>query len=299
MCIYHKPVLLNESINGLNIKPDGIYVDVTFGGGGHAREILSRIKTGKLIAFDQDTDAGANDLNDSRFILIHANFKFFKNFLRYHGINEIDGLIADLGVSSHQFDTEQRGFSYRYDSALDMRMNKGRKLSASVLVNTYSDKQLFDVFVKYGEVENPKKLVNSIIAYRKNKRIETTAEFIEAIRTCYPKHIENKYLSKVFQAIRIEVNKETEVLKDLLVGSSQVIKKGGRLVVITYHSLEDRLVKNFVKNGKFEGEAEKDLYGNTSVPFQSINKKVIIPADDEISVNSRARSAKLRIAEKK
>lgn len=297
--MYHIPILLNESIDGLNIKKDGIYVDVTFGGGGHSKEILRRITTGKLFAFDRDADAKVNEIYNPNFFLFQANYRFFKNFLKYNGVQKIDGLIADLGVSSHQFDTECRGFSYRFESDLDMRMNTGQKGSADVLLNTYSEIQLCEMFSKYGEVENAKKLAASIVEYRKSAKIKTTLQLIEAIRCCYPKHIENKYLAKVFQALRIDVNKETEALKEMLLECDRVIKPKGRLVVITYHSLEDRLVKNYIKNGKFEGEVERDIYGNISVPFEAINRKVIVPNENEIKNNSRARSAKLRIAEKK
>ncbi|MBI5218562.1 MAG: 16S rRNA (cytosine(1402)-N(4))-methyltransferase RsmH [Bacteroidia bacterium] len=299
MNIYHTPVLLKESLEGLNIKPDGVYVDATFGGGGHSKEILIKLKKGKLIAFDQDTDAKANAINEKRFIFVNANFRFFRNFLRYYEIGEIDGLIADMGVSSHHFDTGERGFSYRYDGELDMRMNKGQKFTAGVLLNTYTDKQLHDVFVNLGEVENARKLVGAIVQSRATKKFETIGQFLETIKTCIPKHNENKYLSKVFQALRIEVNSELDALKEMLQSSAKAIKKGGRLVVITYHSQEDRLVKNFIKNGKFEGEADKDIYGKTNVPFEPVNKKVIVPMDVEVEKNNRARSAKLRIAEKK
>lgn len=297
--MYHTPVLLHESIEGLKVKQGGVYVDATFGGGGHSREILKKITTGKLFAFDRDKETKANIIDDPRFFLFHANFRFFKNFLRYQGINKIDGLIADLGVSSHQFDSGYRGFSYRFESSLDMRMNTGQKISAGVLLNTYPEIQLSEMFSKYGEVENAKKLARAVTEFRKSTKIETTSQFMEAIKNCYPVHAENKYLSKVFQALRIEVNKETDALKGLLKECTGIIMKGGRLVVITYHSLEDRLVKNYIKNGKFEGEAEKDIYGNTSVPFEAVNRKVIVPCMNEINDNSRARSAKLRIAEKK
>lgn len=293
---YHIPVLLKESINGLMVKPDGIYVDVTFGGGGHSKEILRRLTTGRLIAFDMDEDAKKNVIQNDRFLFLNQNFRFLKNNLKYYGINKIDGLIADLGVSSHHFDVEERGFSFAKGGSLDMRMNRKGKLTAKIVLETYTKERLTNVFLKYGEIHNSKRLAETIINYRTNKEIDKIKEFISIIRSCVTKSCENKYLAKVFQALRIEVNRELENLKEMLFQTIDLIKTDGRLVVITYHSLEDRLVKNFIRKGKFEGEAEKDIYGNVELPFDQVNKKVIIPGKEEIIRNSRSRSAKLRIA---
>ncbi len=295
---YHVPVLLKESIEGLNIKPDGVYVDVTYGGGGHSREILKNLTTGKLIAFDQDYDAQANVIENENLIFVKANFRFLANYVRSLGFKKIDGLLADLGVSSHHFDAEERGFSFRYKGKLDMRMNQDDEFSAEELLNTYEVNQLALVFTKYGEIKNSMKLSHKIVEYRENKRISSIEEFIELIGDCIPKFSEHKYLAKVFQAIRMEVNGELDVLEEMLLQTTNIIKEDGRLVVITYHSLEDRLVKNFIKKGKFKGEIEKDFYGNTTVPFDAINRKVILPTPEEIEVNNRARSAKLRIAKR-
>lgn len=298
MKAYHIPVLLNESIEGLNINPEGTYVDVTYGGGGHSKEILKKLTKGKLIAFDQDKDAVLNVINDQRLLFVNHNFRYLKNFLRYYNIGQVDGLFADLGVSSHHFDVAGRGFSYRFDGELDMRMNQNSSITAKHVLNIYHEKQLYNIFKLYGEISNTLKLVNTIVNYRKTNEIKTINQFKEIISDCMPKNRENKYLSKVFQALRIEVNGEVDSLKDLLMQSGDVIKKDGRLVVITYHSIEDRLVKNYIKKGKFEGEVEKDFYGNFQVPFKAVNKKVIIPNENEIESNVRARSAKLRIAQR-
>lgn len=296
---YHEPVLLHESIDGLAIRPDGVYVDVTFGGGGHSREVLRRLNSeGRLIGFDQDTDAALNCPDDERFIFVQQNFRFLSNFLRYHGYPLVDGVLADLGVSSHHFDEAARGFSFRFEGDLDMRMNKNVQFSAKDLLNTYDERKLMWLFSEYGEVENSFKLAKHIVAARANQPFESIQQFKSAISACIPANAEHKYLAKVFQAIRIEVNHEMDYLQQMLTQVVAVLKPGGRLSVITYHSLEDRLVKNFIKAGNFEGKLEKDLFGNIKAPLAAINKKVIIPTDDEIARNNRARSAKLRIAEK-
>ena len=295
---YHTPVLLNESVEGLQIRPDGIYVDVTFGGGGHSSEIIKHIKTGKLVAFDQDDDALPNLIDDKRFVFVNHNFRFLKNFLKYHEIDKVDGLLADLGVSSHHFDDPERGFSFRFDGELDMRMNQSAKTSAKDVINNYEEAELSKVFWEYGELKNSRKLARVIVENRIQKEITSIKEFTDILMPFLPKHAEHKFLAKVFQALRIEVNREMEFLKDMLLQTVDVIKPGGRLVVITYHSLEDRIVKNFIRDGKFEGEVEKDFYGNVDVPFKAVNRKIIVPNDDEIKENNRARSAKLRIAER-
>ncbi|MGQ8336395.1 16S rRNA (cytosine(1402)-N(4))-methyltransferase RsmH [Sunxiuqinia sp. A32] len=296
--IYHIPVLLNESIDGLNIQKDGDYVDVTFGGGGHSREIMSRLENGRLFGFDQDEDAAANAFDDPRFIFIRHNFKYIRNFLRYNGVEKVDGILADLGVSSHDFDVAERGFSFRFSGDLDMRMNRDAKMTASQIVNEYDEEKLIRVFKEYGEVKNAYRLVKTITAARLQKPIKTIDQFKNVIAVCVPKKHETKYLARVFQALRIETNQELEVLKDFLEQSAELLKPGGRLVVITYHSLEDRLVKNFIRSGNFEGKLEKDFYGNISSGLTAVNRKVIIPDENEIERNPRARSAKLRIAEK-
>jgi 16S rRNA (cytosine1402-N4)-methyltransferase len=295
---YHTPVLLNESIEGLLVKPNGIYVDVTFGGGGHSSEIIKHIKKGKLVGFDQDDDALPNLIDDKRFIFVNHNFRFLKNFLKYHQIDKVDGLLADLGVSSHHFDDPERGFSFRFDGDLDMRMNKSADISAHNVVNEYSEQDLAKIFWEYGELKNSRKLAKAIVEQRGKLNIKTTKEFSDVLMPYLPKHAEHKFLAKVFQALRIEVNREMEFLKEMLLQTTDVIKPGGRLVVITYHSLEDRIVKNFIKNGHFKGEVEKDFFGNTLVPFKAVNRKIIIPTEQEIKENNRARSAKLRIAER-
>ena len=296
--MYHNPVLLQKSIEGLHIKPDGTYLDATFGGGGHSKEILKHLTTGKLVAFDQDEDALNNIPDNDHLIFVRHNFKYMKNFLRYHNISKINGILADLGVSSHQFDEAERGFSFRGEAELDMRMNRASEKTAQTIVNTYSNEQLKAIFVQFGELANAWKVATSITTARNAEPIKTVSQLLEAIKLCIPKHAENKFLAQVFQALRIEVNGELESLKDLLIQSVQVLAPEGRLVVITYHSLEDRIVKNFIKTGNFEGKVEKDFYGNVLAPLKAINKDVIIPDDVEISQNNRARSAKLRIAVK-
>lgn len=295
---YHNPVLLQASVDGLNIKPDGIYVDVTFGGGGHSKEILSRLgPNGKLFAFDQDEDALANALPDERFTLINENFRFIKRFLRFYGVKSVDGILADLGVSSHQFDVAERGFSTRFDAELDMRMSQKNDLNAYRVVNEYDDANLRRVFLDYGELKNAPALSRTIIESREHHPIKTTDELKEVLAKYLPERVRNKILAQIYQAIRIEVNQEMDVLKEFLEQSLEVLSPGGRLSVISYHSLEDRLVKRFIKNGMFEGEPERDFFGNFSVPFKTIGK-LIVPDNDEIKINNRARSAKLRIAEK-
>ena len=296
--MYHNPVLLNESVEGLNIKCDGIYVDVTYGGGGHSREILKHLTTGKLYAFDQDDDAFANKVEDEKLVLIKQNFKYMKNFLKMYNALPVDGILADLGVSSHQFDEGTRGFSTRFEGKLDMRMDKSGALTAADIVNTYEEQALVNMFSTYGEVENSKRLAACIVKERASKKINTTEEFKQAIITCIPKMREQQYLAKVFQALRIAVNSELDVLKELMKQSLEVLKPGGRLSVISYHSLEDRLVKNFIKSGNFEGKVEQDFYGNKLVDFKAINRQLITPSEEELKLNNRSRSAKLRIAEK-
>jgi len=295
---YHVPVLLAESVDGLEIKANGDYVDVTFGGGGHSREIFSRLKTGRLFAFDQDEDAAANVIHDERFFFIRHNFKYIRNFLKYYDVEQVDGILADLGVSSHDFDVAERGFSFRFDGDLDMRMNRDSSQSAADIVNTFTEDQLRTMFREYGEIDNAGRLAKQLVSARNAKPVKTIEQFKEAIAPCVPKFQESKYLAKVFQALRIETNKEMDVLHEFLEQSIQLLKPGGRLVVITYHSLEDRMVKNFIKSGDFSGKQEKDFYGNIESPLVAINRKVIVPGEGEIERNPRARSAKLRIAEK-
>lgn len=295
---YHNPVLLHPTVDGLAIKPAGIYVDVTFGGGGHSKEILSRMDANaKLFAFDQDEDALANALPDERFTLIHENFRYIKRFLRFHNIKSVDGILADLGVSSHQFDVAERGFSTRFDAELDMRMSKRTELSAFRVVNEYDADNLTRVFYDYGELKNASALARTIIDAREFEVIKNTAQLKEVLSRFLPAHKSHKILAQIYQAIRIEVNQEMEVLKEFLTQSLEILKPGGRLSVISYHSLEDRLVKRFMKNGLFEGEPERDFFGNFSVPFKVIGK-LIVPDQQEIKINNRARSAKLRVAEK-
>jgi 16S rRNA (cytosine1402-N4)-methyltransferase len=296
--MYHTPVLLKESINGLNLKENGIYADVTFGGGGHSKQILEQLKGGRLLGFDQDEDAQKNVLNDERFQLIPQNFKYAKNFLQLYGALPIDGLLADLGVSSHQFDVAERGFSFRFDAPLDLRMDVKNPLTAATIINQYDENQLADLFFHYGELRNSRKIANVLVRARIEKSIETTGDLKNLLTPLFPKNQENKFLSMVFQALRIEVNQELEALKILLQQSVDMLKEGGRLVVISYHSLEDRLVKNFMKTGNLNGEIVKDFYGNVQTPFRLITRKAIVPSDLEIAENNRARSAKLRIAEK-
>ncbi|MEO6174184.1 MAG: 16S rRNA (cytosine(1402)-N(4))-methyltransferase RsmH [Flavobacterium circumlabens] len=295
---YHNPVLLHPTVDGLNIKPDGVYVDVTFGGGGHSKEILNRLgPNGKLFAFDQDEDALANALPDERFTLINENFRFIKRFLRFHGVKSVDGILADLGVSSHQFDVPERGFSTRFDAGLDMRMSQKNDLNAYRVVNEYEEQDLRRVFYDYGELKNAPVLARTIVEAREHLPIKTTDELKEVLAKYLPERVRNKILAQIYQAIRIEVNQEMDVLKEFIEQSLEILNPGGRLSVISYHSLEDRLVKRFIKNGMFEGEPERDFFGNFSVPFKTIGK-LIVPDDAEIKINNRARSAKLRIAEK-
>lgn len=295
---YHEPVLLFESVDGLNVKPDGIYVDVTFGGGGHSREILKRLNDqGRLFAFDQDADAQENVLEDDRFTLIPQNFRHLGKFLRFYGLSGVDGILADLGVSSHQFDSDARGFSIRFDSELDMRMDQGAEVSALNVVNEYDEAQLASILFQYGELRNSRALAREIVKVRKEKEIRTSFQLRDAIARHLPRQKQNKILAQVFQAIRIEVNGEMEVLKEFLLQAADVITPGGRLSVISYHSLEDRLVKRYINNGVFEGEPVKDFYGNISRPFKRVGK-LIIPSEKEIARNNRARSAKLRVAER-
>ncbi len=312
--MYHNPVLLKESIDGLAIKPNGIYVDVTYGGGGHSAEILKKLKKGRLIAFESDYQiirlsdykiGRLEDLNNKkRLLVINNNFRWIKNFLNYEGIEKVDGLIADLGVSSYQIDTAERGFSTRFDGELDMRMNKNKKLTAKTIINEYSEEELKKILKEYGEINNAGELAKSIINKRALNKIETTGEFVKIIESCnnFSKVSNfgkvNKIKAKVFQAIRIVVNDEMESLKEMLLQTIDLINTNGRLVVISYHSLEDRLVKNFIRSGNFEGEVKKDFYGNQIAPFKQVNRNIIISSDKEISENSRARSAKLRIAER-
>jgi len=293
--MYHKPVLLTESVDALVSNPDGVYVDVTFGGGGHSREILSRLsEKGRLFSFDQDSDALNNAIEDPRFTLINQNFRFLENSLLMYGVAQVDGVLADLGVSSHQFDQAERGFSIRSDAPLDMRMNNMQSLDAQSVVNDYEEELLADIFYYYGELREARKLAREIVRYRKETRIVTT-EDLKKVFSYIPAHKSNKFFAQVFQAIRIEVNQELDALKEMLVQSSNVLKKDGRLVIISYHSLEDRLVKKFLKNGMFEGEPERDVYGNYQKVFELPYRKAIVPTDEEIEENSRARSAKMRV----
>ena len=295
---YHNPVLLKESVDGLYIKPDGIYVDVTFGGGGHSKEILSRLgPNGKLFAFDQDEDALENTIKDDRFVLINENFRFIKRFLRFYNIKNVDGILADLGVSSHQFDVAERGFSTRFDAELDMRMSQKNDLNAYRVVNEYDEANLKRVFLDYDELKNAPAIARVILEAREICPIKNTEQLKTVVGRILPAHKSHKILAQMYQAIRIEVNQEMDVLKEFLVQSLEILNQGGRLSVISYHSLEDRLVKRFIKNGMFEGEPERDFFGNYSVPFKTIGK-LIVPDANEIKINNRARSAKLRIAEK-
>lgn len=295
---YHRPVLLKESVDGLNVKENGVYVDVTFGGGGHSREIIKRLGAGgSLIAFDQDEDALANTIEDERFRLINENFRFLKRFLKFYGILKVDGILADFGVSSHQFDIAERGFSTRFNAKLDMRMNQKVEKSAFEMVNTYSLEALTKVFKEYGELRSARGVASAIVASREKQPISTTNDLKQTISKFLPRGKENKILAQVYQAIRIEVNEEIHVLKEFLSQVPEVLKEGGRISVISYHSLEDRLVKRFIRDGKFEGQAEKDFYGNIDVPFRKIGG-LVVPSAEEIAENSRARSAKLRVAER-
>ena len=317
--VYHVPVLLKESVDGLNIKPGGIYVDVTFGGGGHSREILSRIGTkGHLFSFDQDADAENNifesednDINntdtqkarrfvdDSRFTFVRSNFRYLKNWMQYYGIEHIDGLLADLGVSSHHFDDESRGFSFRFDAPLDMRMNKRAGKTAAEIINEYDEEQLADLFYLYGELKNSRRIAATLVAARKQAFIASTSDFIRAVEPLFSREREKKDMAKLFQALRIEVNHEMTALKEMLTSATALLAHGGRLSIITYHSLEDRIVKNVMKTGNIEGKVNQDFFGRIESPYKLINNKVITPSEDELSINSRSRSAKLRIAERK
>ena len=297
---YHIPVLLHESVEGLNINPDGTYLDMTFGGGGHSREIIKHLSVkGRLIAFDQDKEAFTNTIDDSRFMLIRSNFRFFRNFLKYHKIEQVDGILADLGVSSKHFDSPERGFSFRFEGPLDMRMNRDASLSAIEVVNNYDEKLLTETLSLYGELPNARKIAKTIISQRESKKIVTVEGLAEVVSPLFPPHVKNKMLAKVFQAIRIEVNSEMEALKQMLIQTEKTLQSGGRLVVLSYHSLEDRLVKNFIRAGNFKGNKETDFYGNVVGPFNPINRRVMVPTNKEIEENPRARSAKLRIAEKR
>jgi S-adenosyl-methyltransferase MraW len=296
--VYHIPALLKESIDGLNIQPDGIYVDVTFGGGGHSKEILSRLKTGRLIAFDQDEDAGLNIPSDEKLLFLNQNFRFLRNNLRFNNIISIDGLIADLGVSFHQFDVPERGFTFRQDAPLDMRMNQTGNVTAAFLLETMDEPALAEIFYRYGELSDSRRIAREIVAKRTAGPLKTVNDLIEVVGKLAPFRQEHKYYAKLFQALRIAVNHEIDYLQEMLEQALSVLKTGGRLVVISYHSLEDRVVKNFMKTGNFEGEEKKDFFGNIETPFRLINRKGTTPGDEEIAINNRARSARLRIAEK-
>jgi 16S rRNA (cytosine1402-N4)-methyltransferase len=297
---YHIPVLLQESIEGMNLQPNGIYVDMTFGGGGHSKEILRQGDSNiRLFSFDQDADAEKNIVDDSRFTFVRSNFRYLYNFLRYHQVEQVDGILADLGVSSHHFDDSERGFSFRFDGNLDMRMNKRAGITAADVVNTYDEERLANIFYLYGELKNSRKLASAIAKARNEKAIKTIGDFLEIVKPMFGREREKKELAKVFQALRIEVNQEMEALKEMLYAAAEALKPGGRLVVITYHSLEDRMVKNIMKTGNIEGKAEQDFFGNVQTPFRLVNNKVIVASNEEVERNPRSRSAKLRIAEKK
>ncbi len=297
---YHIPVLLNESIDGLNLENGKVFVDVTFGGGGHSKEILRRLnQDGRLLGFDQDEDAERNIVDDNRFTFVRSNFRYLSNFLRYHGIDKIDGLLADLGVSSHHFDDSERGFSFRFDGNLDMRMNQKADITAADILNTYDEERLASIFYLYGELKNSRKIASVIVKARSNAAIKSISDFLNIIQPLFGRDREKKEMAKVFQALRIEVNQEMAALKEMLYSAAEYLKPGGRLSVITYHSLEDRIVKNFIKCGNVEGKIEQDFFGNIQTPFKLINNKVIVPSQEEIERNPRSRSAKLRIAEKK
>jgi len=296
--MYHQSVLLRESIEALAIKPGGIYVDATYGGGGHSKAMLGIMQEGRLVAFDQDAEAISNRIDDPRLIMVNSNFRFLRNFLKLHHIAAVDGILADLGISSHQIDQPGRGFSTRFDGILDMRMDQKKKQTAKDVVNHYSEENLADLFFTYGEIRNARKLASRIVESRKIKAIETTASLKEIANTCAERGKENKYLAQLFQALRIEVNQEIEALREFLKQATHALKPGGRMVVIAYHSLEDKLVKNYFRAGNFEGVQEKDFYGNVLAPLKVITRKAIVPQKKEIDENSRARSAKLRVAEK-
>ena len=297
---YHIPALLTETVDGLNVKPDGVYMDVTFGGGGHSREIMRRLgKKGKLVSFDQDLDAYANRIDDPRFVFVRSNFRYLKNFLRYHGIEKVDGILADLGVSFHHFDVASRGFSFRMDGELDMRMNIKASQKASDVLNEYSEEDLTRVFRVYGELAQPQKMARAVVQAREENPFVMVQDLLSVAEKLIAKERAKKELACVFQALRIEVNKEMDALKQLLMQSAEVLKVGGRLSVLSYHSLEDRLVKNFMKTGNFDGKVEKDFYGNVIAPLKMTSNKVIVPSTEEVERNPRSRSAKLRVAEKK
>jgi 16S rRNA (cytosine1402-N4)-methyltransferase len=296
--MYHNPVLLEESVKGLNVRRGGTYVDLTFGGGGHSAQILKTMGKGRLIAFDQDADAEGNLPDDERLLFIRGNFRYVKNYLRFHGIRQIDGALADLGVSSHHFDVEERGFSFRTDNTLDMRMNQDAEKTAGDVLNRYEQNDLRNLFYRYGEIRNAGCLANAVCTWRGQQELHTSGQFLDAIRDCIPVKNRQKYLARVFQALRIEVNDELRSLEEMLENITVFLSKGARLVMITYHSLEDRIVKNFFRSGNVEGKTEKDHYGNVLSPLKPVNRNVIIPGEEEIARNPRARSAKLRIAEK-
>ena len=297
---YHVPVLLGESIDGLNIRPDGVYVDVTFGGGGHSREILSRLgRDGHLYSFDQDEDAEQNIVADDRFTFVRSNFRYLKNWMRYYGVSQIDGLLADLGVSSHHFDDASRGFSLRFDAPLDMRMNKRARLTAADILNGYGEKQLADVLYYYGELKTARRMAALIVRRRTEKPLQTTGDLLDLLTPLLPRDREKKEAAKVFQALRIEVNREMDALREMLLGATDLLAPGGRLSVITYHSLEDRIVKNIMRAGNADGQVSQDFFGRIDAPFRPVNGKVTTPSVEEIANNPRSRSAKLRIAEKR
>lgn len=296
---YHIPVLLQPAVEGLAINPQGTYADMTFGGGGHSREILSHLgEGGRLLGFDQDEDAEQNIPANPHFTFVRSNFRYLHNFLRYHGISQVDGILADLGVSSHHFDDAERGFSFRFDGALDMRMNKRAGMTAADIVNTYEEERLANLFYLYGELKNSRRLAATLVKARNQQPVSTIGEFLDIVKPLFGREREKKELAKVFQALRIEVNQEMEALKEMLQAAAEALRPGGRLVVITYHSLEDRMVKNMMKTGNVEGKAEKDFFGNVQTPFRPVNNKVIVPDAEEVERNPRSRSAKLRIAEK-
>ena len=298
--VYHVPVLLEACADGLQVRPEGVYADLTFGGGGHSREILSRLGSeGHLYGFDQDADAERNAIADNRFTFVRSNFRYLKNWMRYYGVERLDGLLADLGVSSHHFDEGGRGFSFRFDGKLDMRMNQRARLTAAEVVNTYPEERLADLFYLFGELKNARKLAACVAKARALRPIETTEEFLEVVKPLFGRDREKKELAKAFQALRIEVNHEMDALKEMLSAATELLRPGGRLVVLTYHSLEDRMVKNLVKTGNVEGRRVEDFFGNVECPFRAVNNKVIVPDEEEQRVNPRSRSAKLRIAEKK
>lgn len=297
--VYHIPALLDACMAGLAVRPDGTYVDVTFGGGGHSRAILERLgDKGHLYAFDQDEDACANRIEDNRFTFVRSNFRFFKNFMRYYDVDSIDGLLADLGVSFHHFDASERGFSFRFDGALDMRMNRRARTTAADVIENYTQEQLSDIFYLYGELRSARKIAGAVVSARRIQKIDTTTRLVEVVSPYIDKRQEKKELAQLFQALRIEVNQEMEALRRMLLSACELVRPGGRIAILTYHSLEDRLVKNFFKTGNFEGRAEKDFFGRIESPLRPVNNKVIVPDDDEVIRNPRARSAKLRIAEK-